>query len=154
MSGVATPMRGFIPAKIGSAWLVVDAGCVHEILGARSWVPIPHASRNVPGVLAWRGRAIALVDLARLVEGGEALRPGVERPRTLVVEARGCTLAMPVDAVHEVQELDPSKVRQSHVTRVRHSTTEIDLFGAVAAVVDVSSMIEGVLATEPGAHGS
>jgi chemotaxis signal transduction protein len=78
----------------------------------------------------------------------------VERPRTLVVEARGCTLAMPVDAVHEVQELDPSKVRQSHVTRVRHSTTEIDLFGAVAAVVDVSSMIEGVLATEPGAHGS
>jgi chemotaxis signal transduction protein len=144
-------MRGFIPAKIGSAWVALEAAYVHEILGARPWVPIPHASPNVPGVLAWRGRAIAVYDLARLVESGEPLRAGVERSRNLVVEARGCTLAMPLDAVHEVRELEGPQVRQSHVTRLRHSTTEIELFGAMAAVVDVPFLIESVL-VESGDH--
>ena len=147
-------MRGFIPAKIGPAWVVMEATYVHEILGARSWVPIPHASPNVPGVLAWRGRAIAVLDLARLVESGEPLRPGVERPRNLIVGARGCTLAVPVDAVHEVRELEGPEVRQSHVTRLRHSTTEIELFGGVAAVIDVASVVDGVLTAESGGHGS
>jgi len=136
-------MRGFIPAKIGPAWVAVEAAYVHEILGARPWVPIPHASPNVPGVLAWRGRAIAVFDLGRLFEGGEPLRPGLERPRNLIVEALGCTLAMPVDAVHEVRELEGSEVRQSHATRLPHSTMEIEFRNAVAAVVDVTSVIEG-----------
>jgi chemotaxis signal transduction protein len=147
-------MRGFIPAKIGTAWVVLEATYVREILGARSWVPIPHASPNVPGVLAWRGRAIAVLDLARLVESGEPLRPGVERPRNLVVEARGCTLAIPVDAVHEVRELDASDVHPSHVTRLRHSVTEIELFGGMAAVFDVASVIDGVLMAESDEHAN
>ena len=146
-------MRGFIPAKIGSAWLAVEAVYVQDILGARAWVPIPHASPNIPGVLAWRGRAIAIFDLAKLVQSSDALRPGVERPRNLIVEACGCTLAIPVDAVHEVRELDGAAVRQSHATQLRHSTLEIDLFNGVAAVVDVASVVDGVLA-ESGDHGN
>ena len=138
-------MRGFIPAKIGATWVAVETAYVQEILGAQSWVPIPHASPNVPGVLAWRGRAIAVYDLARLVGSGEPLRPGVKRPRNLVVEARECTLAMPIDAVHEVRELEGPQVLASHVTRLRHSTTEIELFGTMAAVVEVSSLVEALL---------
>jgi chemotaxis signal transduction protein len=144
-------MRGFIPAKIGTAWVAVEAAYVHEILGAHPWVPIPHASPNVPGVLAWRGRAIAVYDLARLLESGDPLRPGVNRQRNLVVEARGCTLAMPIDAVHEVRELEDKRVRTSHATRLRHSTAEIEIFGAVAAVVEVPSLVDGVLG-ESGNH--
>jgi len=147
-------IRGFIPAKIGTAWLAVEAGYVQEILGTRAWVPIPHASPTVPGVLAWRGRAIAVFDLARLFESGEPLRPGVERPRNLVVEARGCTLAMPVDLVHEVRQLGSKELRPSHATHLRHSTTEMDLFSSVAPVVDVTSLVEALLATQPGEHGS
>jgi chemotaxis signal transduction protein len=147
-------MRGFIPAKIGQAWVAVEATYVQEILGARPWVPIPHASPNVPGVLAWRGRAIAVLDLARLVASGDPLRPGVERLRNLVVEAQGCALALPVDAVHEARELEGPQVRPSCATRLLHSSSEIELLGAVAAVIDVASMVDSLLTGEPAPHES
>jgi chemotaxis signal transduction protein len=144
-------LRSFIPGKIGSAWIAVDAAYVQEILGACAWVPIPHASPSVPGVFAWHGRAIAIYDLARLVDSGDALRPGLVRPRSLIVGARGCTLAMPIDSVREVRELDGPQVQASHATRLRHSSTEIELFGSMAAVLDVPSIVEGVL-VESGEH--
>lgn len=145
-------MRGFVPVKIGPAWLVVEALHVQEVLGARPWVPIPHTSTNVPGVLAWRGRAVGVLDLARLTKAREPLRPGESCPRTLIVEARGCTLAMPVDAVQEVRELEDAQLRRLHATQLRHSSLEVELFGAVAPVLDIPSVVDGLL-LEPGAHG-
>jgi chemotaxis signal transduction protein len=144
-------MRSFVPAKIGNVWVLLDALPVQEVLGARPWVPVPHSSSQIPGVLAWRGRAIAVFDLSTLLEGGESLQPGVLRPRTLIVETRSCALAMPVDMVHEVGEVAPPEIRHSHGTRMRHSAGEVEIFGSLAPILDVEKLIGEILADDAGA---
>jgi chemotaxis signal transduction protein len=145
-------MRSFVPAKIGHIWLLLDALPVQEVLGARPWVSVPHSSSQIPGVLAWRGRAIALFDLSTLLEGSERLQPGENRPRTVIVESRSCALAMPVDMVHEVGEVDSSRIRSSHGTRMRHSSGEIEIFGSLAPILDVDKLIEEIVAGEADAR--
>ena len=120
--------------------------------GARPWFPVPHSSPLIPGVLAWRGRAVAILDLAVLASAGEPLRGGVRRPRTLIVESSGCVLAMPVDAVREVQEVDDARVRRSHVTSLGHSSLEVEVFGTFAPVVDLASLVASVADGAAGGH--
>jgi chemotaxis signal transduction protein len=139
-------MRSFVPTKIGDIWMLLDALPVQEVLGARPWVPVPHSSSQIPGVLAWRGRAIAVFDLCTLLEDGSQLQPGVLRPRTVVVESRSCALAMPVDIVHEVAELDHAQIRPSHGTRMRHGSGEAEIFGSLAPILDVDKLIAEILA--------
>jgi chemotaxis signal transduction protein len=104
-------MRAIIPAMAGSTWFVLDALAVQEVLGMRTWVPLAHASPETPGVLSWRGRAVAVLDVRPLLGAGELLAKGTTCARTLVVQGEGCTLAIPVDAVREVHEVNPSDVR-------------------------------------------
>jgi chemotaxis signal transduction protein len=138
-------MRAFIPAKSGAAWFALDALAVQEITGGRAWVPIPNASPEVPGVIPWRGRAIAVLDISTVVGGGEPLRPDTPRSRIVVVEAARCTLAIPVDLVREVHELTPAQVRVPHATRVAHSSSEIDLLGSTMPVLDLESLVARVV---------
>jgi chemotaxis signal transduction protein len=148
-TGETTRSFRFIPAKIGPVWLMLEAQEVQEITGAKGWVPIPHSSPLVPGVLAWRGRAVAVLDLAVLVLLEERLEIGQQRPRTLIVESGDCLLAMPVDLVREVQEVDGTRVREPHVTRVDHSSFEVDIFETYAPLVDLRSLVLSVLAAGP-----
>jgi chemotaxis signal transduction protein len=141
-------VRSFVPAKIGNIWMLLDALPVQEVLGARPWVSIPHSSSQVAGVLAWRGRAIAVFDLSSSVEGCEPLQPGVPRSRTLIVEARSCALAMPVDMVHEVREVADSRLRPPHGTRMQHSSGEVEIFGTIAPILDVDALIKAILGGE------
>ena len=145
-------MRSFVPAKIGSVWMLLDALPVQEVLGARAWVRVPHASSQIPGVLPWRGRAIAVFDLSTLLEGGALLEPDVLRPRTVIVESRSCALAMPVDLVHEVREVADLHLRPPHGTRMRHSSGEVEIFGSLAPILDVDKVIAEILAGEADAH--
>jgi chemotaxis signal transduction protein len=141
-------MRSFIPAKLGSVWMAVDARQVQEIVGARPWVPLPHASPQVPGVLPWRGQAVAVYDLASLVAPERALRPGTQRPRTLVVQTDSCTLAMPVDAVREVQDIGDERIRPPHVTHLSYCPAEADILGAPVPVLDLQALVAALLALE------
>jgi chemotaxis signal transduction protein len=145
-----TKARKVIPVKIGHLWVILDADVVQEIVGARAWVPVPQSSPLVPGVLAWRGRAVAVFDLSVLAHAGAPLRPGVERPRTLIVQSKGCVLAMPVDIVREVQEVDASLLRAAHVTSMQHSSLEADVFGAPAPVLDLGSVVSALLEASVG----
>lgn len=144
-------MRNLLPIKIGDVWILLDALPVQEVLGARAWVSVPRSSSHVPGVIAWRGRAIAVFDLGTLIESGEALQPGVQRARTVIVEARSCALAMPVDMVHEVREVVDTQLRPSHGTRMRHGSSEVEIFGGLAPVLDVDKLVGELLATEADA---
>ena len=36
-------MRALVPARIGQAWVLLDAEIIREILGAEVWLPIPGA---------------------------------------------------------------------------------------------------------------
>lgn len=144
----AAGARSFIPAKVGPVWIVVDARAVQEITGPERWVPIPHTSELVPGVLAWRGRAVAVVDLSVLAQVGEPLKLGVTRPRTLLVQAGGCTLAMPVDGVREVQEVEPARVHRPHATSLPHCAFEVDVMGTLAPLLDLDSVVSAIAQTE------
>ena len=143
--------RSFIPARVGDVWLILEAERVQEVVGARPWVPVPHASRLLPGVLAWRGRAVAVFDLSVLVPGGEHLSLGQVRARTLIVETDGCLLAMPVDVVREVQEVDASRVQPAGEHAVSHSSVEVEIFGSVAPIVDLASLVAAALEARPSA---
>jgi chemotaxis signal transduction protein len=129
-----------VPAKLHDAWFVVPAEAVQEILGEQSWVPIVGAPPEMPGVIAWRGRAVAVVDLAPL-GAGTALTSGASRRRTVIVAVEDTTLALPVEAVREVQELPDSAVRPAQLTRLRHSTMEVELDGVPMPLIDLRDLL-------------
>jgi len=110
-------------------------------------VVLPFAAPRTPGVLSWRGRAVAVLDLGELLPGGEPLRAGTTRARTLVVEAATCTLAIPVDVVREVHEVGPHQLRPAG-DGARHCTEEVSLLEGVMPVLDLASIVDSVLLEE------
>ena len=90
-------MRALVPARVGQTWILLDAEIIREILGAQPWLPIPGARAEMPGVIAWRGRAIPVVDLAAPF-GVERLGAGEARPRTLIAGVADSIVAVPMKA--------------------------------------------------------
>ena len=68
--------------------IAIRAKFVREVLGPRAWIALPGTRDEVPGVVVWGGRAIALLDVAQFQPGLRRLAPGEIRPRTLLVETR------------------------------------------------------------------
>jgi purine-binding chemotaxis protein CheW len=136
-------MTALLPLQHDDVWLALPASYVQEILGSRTWVPIPGAPRAMPGVMAWRGRAVALLDLGAL-SGGTPLAAGRERARTVVVTLGASTLAIPVDTVHEVQDIDEDRLRAPHATRQRFADREVDLRGLPVPVLDLPAIMRAV----------
>ena len=129
-----------LPAKLHDVWFVVPASAVQEILGEQRWVPIVGAPAEMPGVIAWRGRAVAVLDLGPL--GGSApLAVGESRRRTVIVHVEDTTLAVPVEGVREVQEVPDAAVRPAQLTRLRHATMEIDLDGVPMPLIDLADLL-------------
>lgn len=96
--------------------VAVRADLVREVAGARQWVPLPGARGEVPGVVVWAGRAVAVIDLARFQPGLAPLAEGEARPRLVIVACGGSTLALPADRVSEVWKVHDDKVAPRHVS--------------------------------------
>ncbi len=141
--------RALLPLRLADVWVAIDALHVREVLGRRLWVPIPGASAGLPGVIAWQGRAIAVVDLAALGSLGAAATAGEARERTVVVQAGGATFALPVDAVREVQVAAEGALHPPAATRQRFSTSELDLRGTPVPVLELAAVVEA-LTPRPG----
>ena len=135
-----------MPVQLGEAWLAVPAEKVQEILGERPWVALPSASPELPGVLAWRGRALAVLDLGRASGVGEPLAEGTARRRTMVVEEGACTLAVPIDGVREVHSVAEAQLRPPVATRMRFSAGEVEIDGTPMPVLDVAALVGAVAA--------
>jgi purine-binding chemotaxis protein CheW len=129
-----------IPVRVQAEWLLVEAALVQEILGAQPWLSMPHARRELPGVVAWRGRAVPLVDLAAVLGVG-SLAPQESRPRTLIAQTERGFLALPVDEVREVQSLSPDQIREAHAVERPFAPTEADLKSTVMPVLDLTSLV-------------
>src|SRR5690349_7751451 len=119
-------MLPLLPFHVDHVWMMLDASVVQEVMGRRTWVPIPGATGEIPGVLDWKGRAVAVLDVAALASGITPLDPAGARKRTIVVQLDGCSLAIPVDVVTEVQEVSPSSIRPLRAAGQRFATSEID----------------------------
>jgi chemotaxis-related protein WspB len=135
-------MKGILPLRIDGAWLAIDAADVVEILGRRSWTAVPGASTLAPGVIAFRGRAIAAIDLGTLRGGAPALVAGEERARVVIARHGASTFALLADGVREVQEL--TSVGDSSVDPA--DVTAIDLDGEQIPVIALGAMLDAALA--------
>lgn len=137
-------MRAFVPARIAQAWVLLDAENVREILGAESWLPIPGARAEMPGVIAWRGRAIPVVDLAAPF-GSERLGQGEQRSRTLIAAVADSIVAVPVDAAREVHAFAAAELKPVSITQLPYASAEAELWGRVLAVVDLPRFVAEIL---------
>lgn len=136
--------RAFVPARIGQAWVLLDAEIVREILGAESWLPIPGARAEMPGVIAWRGRAIPVVDLAAPF-GSERLASGERRSRTLIAAVSDSIVAVPVDAAREVHAFSPEELKPVSITQLPYAAAEAELFERILAVIDLPRFVAEIL---------
>jgi chemotaxis signal transduction protein len=133
-----------VPIQVDGLWLALPANAVQEILGKRPWISIAGAPPELPGVLAWRGRAIAVFDVGRVVDGAEPMSADETRDRIVVVQHNACTMALPVDAVREVQDVPEDGVHAAQQTRQRFSEHEIDLNGTPVPLIDIDALIQSI----------
>lgn len=134
--------RRLLPLKVGGVWLAIDALAAVEVLGPRTVVQIPGADAAVPGVIAWRGRAIAVVELTVAIGAGAA---GAPRERVVVVELPGAAFALPVEAVHEVHDVPAEAMRPAHGARLPHAALEVELDGAPVPVLELDALLAALL---------
>ena len=138
-----------LPIRLQDFWLALATAQVEQILGERSWLKVPSAPPQWPGVLAWQGRAVAVLDLALLL-GLPPLPAGHMRRRTLIVKVRDCLLALPVDEVHEAQLVAESLIRPLRVTRQPYATSEVVLRDTVMPLFDPGQLVGEVLSRSNG----
>lgn len=137
-------MRSLVPARIGPAWVLFDAEIVREILGEEAWLPIPGARAEMPGVIAWRGRAIPVVDFAAPF-GLERLGAGAGRARTLIASVAESIVAVPVDAAREVHAFSPSELKPVSISSLPYALAEAELFERVLPLVDLPRFVDEIL---------
>lgn len=130
-------MKGILPLRVNGAWMAIDAAQVVEILGARPRAQLPDASPLAPAVVAFRGRAVAALDLGLLTGAAPALAGGEVRARTVIVRAGASTLALPVDAAREVLELEDADVGPPPAALGRSASHAVTFAGASVPVLDL-----------------
>lgn len=133
-----------LPLRVAGEPCAVPALAVLEVLGTRRVVAVPGAPAHFPGVVAWRGRAIAVLDLGVLLgKPPRQLDPPPER--TVIITIADGVLALPADVVEGVAPAEPGALRPAHITRHRFADTEIDLGNRVLPLLDLALIARAVL---------
>jgi chemotaxis signal transduction protein len=131
-----------VPITIDTTWIAIDMSSVREIGGPVTWIALPTASAALPGVAAWRGRAVAIADLAAVLGAGERLTSPTGRIRTLYLQHGSSMLAVPVDSVREPLVVADDEIRSSRVRTEAFCTGELDVEGHTTLVVDLGVLLE------------
>jgi chemotaxis signal transduction protein len=142
----------FMPIELDSNWLLVDADLVREVLGREPWLPIPRARAELPGVVAWRGRAVPLVDLGRVLGFEPSAEPGA-RARTLIIDHERGVAAVPVDSAREVRRIEEIRFREPHGATHPYAEGELDEAGKVMELVNLSKLLSDLDRTAREGHG-
>lgn len=145
--------NALMPFRLQNTWLMFEARVVKEVLGAQTWLVVPHSSRGLLGLCAWHGRAIPVLDLQGLL----GLKAAADEllQRTLVVECEGNLVAVPVNEVRAVTIAAAGSERAAHVTRLPFSNFELDDGKQVSAIVDIKAVVRhllGQVRTLDGGH--
>lgn len=141
-------MIDVMPVQLSTVWVALGVSCVQEVRGPQAWVPLPGAPAHLPGVVPWRGRAIAVLDLGGLLGVAPPVQPGDARPRTLIAQVDATAFAIPVDMVREVYT--GVTVEDAHATQVRLAYGQVQIGATIMPVIDLSH----ALAELTGADGS
>jgi chemotaxis signal transduction protein len=133
-----------VPVRLAGEDCALPALAVEEILGARKVVAIPGAPPHLPGVVAWRGRAIALLDLGVLL-GKPRLSPDAPLERIVVVTVGDGALALPAEWVEAVHVAPPQALRPAHITQHRFATAEVEVWRRVLPLIDLGLVAAALL---------
>ncbi|HYQ00952.1 MAG TPA: chemotaxis protein CheW [Polyangiaceae bacterium] len=128
-----------LPILLESNWYLIETQRVREVLGAQPWLPIPRARAELPGVIVWRGRAVPLVDIARVL--GVAGAANAQRARTLIVSHDQGMAALSIDAAREVKSVPQDRLLPMHDEIIPYATHELDEEGVVTPVIDLARLI-------------
>ncbi len=134
-------MRNLVLFRIHNVWFAVDAAVVEQILGQQPWTPIPTLPPQWPGVMAFRGKAVAVLDLLPAFPKTSVAREEERRHRTVIARVGDNTVAIPVHEVREVQSVEASQVVNSHASTHPLAHEEIIINAVVAALLDLRSLI-------------
>lgn len=133
--------QALVPIRVEARWVLIEARLVREILGAQAWLPIPRARRELPGVIAWRGRAVPVVDLAVWFDARPlALREA--RARTLILDHDAALVALPIDAAREVMTVSNDALAPLHATDAPYATAELEVEGTPMPFVDLAALLD------------
>lgn len=135
-------MRSLVPITIDATWVAVDMTAVREIGGPLTWIALPTASAALPGVAAWRGRAVAVADLAAVLGAGERLAAKTGRVRTLYLQHGASMLAVPVDTVREPLVVADEDVRPPRIRNETFCIGEVEVEGHTTLVIDLGALLE------------
>ena len=128
-----------LPILLESSWYLVETGPVREVLGSEPLLPLPRARAELPGVVVWRGRAVPLIDVARVL--GVAGTSAPQRARTLIVSHEQGMAALPVDAAREVKSVPEARLVATPGELLPYATRELDEDGAVTPVIDLVRLL-------------
>jgi chemotaxis signal transduction protein len=144
-------MPHLLPVQVQAVSIAVDARQVHEIVGPQATVLLPGARAEIPGVMAYRGKAIGLFDFAAVTEGVAPFDNAQRRARVLVIQIGSNTLAAPVDLVREVREVSPDSLLPPRLTAQKFSSAEVEIDGEIMPVFDFTAFLASLPAAATGA---
>jgi chemotaxis signal transduction protein len=146
-------MPHLLPVQVQSVSVAIDARQVHEIVAPQPTVLLPGARVEVPGVMSYRGRAVGVFDFAALSEGLVPLSHGASRARVLVIQVGTNTLAVPVDQVREVREVQPESLLPPRLTHQKFSGAEVEIDSVVMPVFDFAAFLASLAGGALAEHG-
>jgi len=128
--------------SVQSLKLFVVARIVREVLGEKDWIPIPGTRQELPGVIGWGRRAVAMLDLARMVADLRPLQVGETRARMLLLQLSDSNLAIPADSVSSILDIDTADIRPRALTDIPLCPREVHLSGDVFPLFDPALLLE------------
>jgi chemotaxis signal transduction protein len=140
MTHAASTPESVLPIEIGERLLALDALAVVEILGARPWIAIPRAPAGVPGAIAWRGRALALLDLGPALGHPPIAEPD-SRSRNLVVRVSDDIVAIAADRVLEVWRPSEPATFNPAIELDLPRLGELVIAGALVCILDLERWV-------------
>ncbi len=105
--------------------VALRAELVREVLGARRWIQLPGVRPEIPGIVIWSGRAVAVLDLARFHPALQPLGPSDTRHRLVIVTCASSALAVPADRVSEVWKTHQDNLRPRQLSDFELSHSEV-----------------------------
>lgn len=133
-----------LPVKLKDTWVTVAAERVREIVGAQQWLRMPNSTPQMPGLLAWRGQAIPLIDFALVlgIHSDAASPDSAGMGRILVIQHGHNTAGLAVDEAREVCRISDADLLAAHSTKLRFAVREVDADGLVMPVIDLGQMLQ------------
>jgi len=131
-----------LPMRIAGDLCAVPAMAVEEVLGMRRIIAIPSAPAHLPGVVAWRGRAVAVLDLGALLGRGR-LAADAPADRMVIIAVADGALAVPAEAVEAVVAVPAA--RAARVASHRFASSEVEVGGRVMPLLDLTLVAQAIL---------